>query len=535
MDIPALVRRAEQLKARRQNYDSMWQRIADYMMPSREFTRTSTPGSRRAPLIFNTVPVLANEQLAGALHGMLTSPALRWFKLRLVGNQALAGEQAVAAWFDAATDALYNHFQSAAAGFDVAMHEGYLDIAAFGTDVSFIADEGMAGPRFQAVPLRECYIAQNARGTIDTLFRLYTMPVREVIATWPDTVSAATRRRSNTEPDAEIELLHAVYPRPAGERGKPFLSCYIECGEKTELETGQFEEFPFVVSRWSKRSGEDYGTGPGLNALPDVKLLNKLEEVNLRGLAKVVDPPLILPDDGFLAPIDVTPGGLNFLRSDAIGAERIGPLTSGARPDLGEHKIDQVEKRVQAIFYLTWMNLPQQPNMTATEVLQRRDEMLRLMSPMVARLQTERLGPLIARSFAIMWRNGLLPPAPPELQGAAWTVEYLGPLAMAQRANDAEAAQRWMQSIALMAQLDPAVVDVIDADAMARFLADRQGAPASVMRAQQVVEQLRQQRAERQQQAEQLAGLQQAAAAARDGAGAAAQLAQAGGGQQAAA
>jgi hypothetical protein len=513
----------------------MWQRIADYMIPSREFTRHSTPGARRTPLIFNTVPVLAVEQLAGALHGMLTSPALRWFKLRLVGNSALAGMQSVAQWFDAATDAMYDHLQSPAAGFDVAMHEGYLDIAAFGTDVVFVADDGRAGPRYQAVPLRECYVAANARGVIDTLFRGYRMPVREVIATWPDTVSDRVKRMGNTDPDAEVELLHAVYPRAEGEPERGFLSRYVEMDAKSPLEEGRFADFPYVASRWSKRSGEDYGTGPGLNALPDVKLLNKLEEINLRGLAKVVDPPLVLPDDGFLEPIDITPGGLNYLRSDAINADRIGPLVSGARPDLGEHKIGQVEKRVQSIFYLTWMNLPQQPNMTATEVLQRRDEMLRLMSPMVARLQTERLGPLISRSFNIMWRNGLLPPAPPELAGAAWTIEYLGPLAMAQRANDAESALRWMQSIAMMAQLDPQVVDVIDTDAMARFLGDRQGAPASLMRAAQVVAQLRQQRAERQQQAEELAGAQQAAMAAKHGASAVATLADAGGGQQQAA
>jgi hypothetical protein len=545
MDIPALVHRAQQLKAKRQNFDSMWQRIADYMIPSREFTRHTTAGARRTPLIFNTTPILANEQLAGALHGMLTSPALRWFKVKLAGSTNLAGVQAVTQWFDAVTDIMYDHFQSTAAAFDVTMHEGYLDIAAFGTDVTFIADEGRAGPRYEAVPLRECYVRQNRKGVIDTLFRIYRMSVREIMAEWPETVSDATKRLSNSDPDAEVELLHAVYPRPPGEKGKPFVSRYVEMNNKSELETKQFEEFPYVVSRWSKRSGEDYGTGPGLNALPDVKLLNKLEEINLRGLAKVVDPPLVLPDDGFLAPIDINPGAHNFLRSDTMNAERIGPLVTGARPDLGDQKIGQVEKRINALFYLTWMNLPVQPNMTATEVLQRRDEMLRLMSPMVARLQTERLGPLITRSFNIMWRNGMFPQPPPELANAGWTIEYLGPLAMAQRANDAESALRWMQSIAMMAQLDPAVVVVIDTDAMARFLGDRQGTPATLMRAAEVVAQLRQQREQRQQQAEQLAGAQQAAMAAKHGASAVQSLAgagmdmsgaggagQAGGGQQ---
>jgi hypothetical protein len=257
-----------------------------------------------------------------------------------------------------------------------------------------------------------------------------------------------------------------------------------------------------------------------------VRKVNKLEELHLRAVAKAVDPPVVLPDDGFVSPLDNNPGGVTWARSDVPNLDRGGRLggDAAARPDMSHREIERGEASIKRMFYLEWMTLPIQPNMTATEVLQRRDEMLRLLGPMVARLQTELLGPLIARVFNIMWRNGMLPPAPQELAGAGWHIEYLGPLALAQRAADADSALRWLQSIQLMAQLDPSVVDVVDTEAMGRFLADRQGAPARVVRAAEVVVQLREQRAQRQAQAEQLAMANSMAMTAKDGAGAIAAL-----------
>lgn len=519
----AVIRRAAELRDARRNHENVWQRIADYIMPSREFVTTTTPGARRLPLIYNTEPILAAEQLAGALHGMMTSPSLRWCALR-ASDRALDQVPAVRAWFEAATDQMYDVFASAWAAFDMSLYEGYLEDVAFGSDVTYVADHGRRGPRFQAIPIAECMFAENAEGRVDTLFRCYSMSAANVLRTWPDTCSEKVREVAAKKPDTLVKIVHATCPAEPGAGGKPFHGCYVEEESKTRLELGGYEEFPYVVARWSKRAGETYGTGPALNALPEVRKLNRLEELQLRGVAKTVDPPQAFPDDYFIGPLDLNPNGLNFYRADTPGPDRGGAIAHGARPDQGRLEIERSITTVKRMFYIDWMNLPVQPNMTATEVLQRRDEMLRLLGPMESRLRTEKLDPLIARTFNIMWRNGMFPPPPAELAGAAWHVEYLGPLAMAQRAADAEAATRWLQSIALMAQLDPSVVDVVDSEEMGRFLADRQGAPARVVRAREVVAQLRADRAERQQAAEQLAAANSMAQTAQAGAAAVSDL-----------
>jgi len=528
IDPKAAHQRLQELKAKRSNHDSVWQEIADYMIPSRAYTTTPTPGQKRGGKIFNTHPVLALEQLAGGLHGMLTSPALRWFKLQPAPE--LARDRATVAWFEAATDIMDAHIKSAATGAGVALHETFLELSGPGAGVIFIADKGRRGARFQSIPLAECYFAENADRQVDTLYREYQLPLREVLRLWPDTTPEQLRRKGNSHPDEPVTITHATQPAGSAARGG-FDTMW--CHQQQYLEHGRYQEFPFAVGRWTLRSGETYGAGPGVNALADVKMLNEIERLNLRGLAKVVDPPLMLPDDGFLNAPNFNPGAFNYLRGDTRHVDRIGPIQTGARPDLAEKKIEQVQERISAIFYVTWLRLPQQPNMTATEVLQRRDELLRLLGPMTERQEAELLAPLLARTFAILLRNGFFPPLPAALQrGGGWWVEYLGPLSRAQRQADAETVMRFFAAMQPLMQIDPTTANVIHPARTADFLADRTGLPVALLRTPEELAEKANAEAQQQQQLAQAELLKSGAGAAKDGAAALATLAGIQGGGQ---
>ena len=103
------------------------------------------------------------------------------------------------------------------------------------------------------------------------------------------------------------------------------------------------QEFPYVVPRYLKASHEIYGRSPGMNALPDVKILNKMVEWN-EGCRKQVDPPLLVPDDSMLMPIRMSPGSINYYRSGS--RDRIETLNIGANNPLG---LNMEEQRRQAI------------------------------------------------------------------------------------------------------------------------------------------------------------------------------------------
>ena len=491
-----ILRRADNLRGDRQTTETNWQELADYIMPSREFTTRSSPGEKRHRRIYHTGPVMAAEQMAGALHGMLTSPALRWFALR-PDDERLASNQGARVWFDGATDMMYRMFTSPNARFDLHLHENYLDQSAFGTSVLFVGDRARNGMAFKALPLSESYLSENDDGVMDTLYRCYTMRANDVVASWGSDVPEELRREAENKPDTRWDVVHCVYPDPKSP--KVYSGQYVLKRVMKAMGTMErFEDRPFVAARWSKRSGESYGTGAGMNALPDIQVLNALEEEHLRGVMLANAPPLALPDDGFLMTLNQQPRALNYYRSE-LGefSDRVFPINTAARPEVAMEKLASMEQRIATAFYIQWMNLPFKANMTATEVIQRRDEMLRLMGPMVARLQTELLGPVIERTFSVMWRNGQLPPVPTELAGVTWHVEYTSPLALAQKSSDAASALNFMAALGQMAAGDPTVMDVVDGDEMARFLADRMGAPVKAMRDSAGVVDLRRARAAR--------------------------------------
>lgn len=95
---------------------------------------------------------------------------------------------------------------------------------------------------------------------------------------------------------------------------------------------------------------EVYGRGPGIESLPDVRMINEMERVGLIALQKVVDPPLLVPDDGFLSPVVTRAGGLNYFRAGLGPQDRITPLITNARVELNEAKMGQVRQAIERAF-----------------------------------------------------------------------------------------------------------------------------------------------------------------------------------------
>ena len=156
---------------------------------------------------------------------------------------------------------------------------------------------------------------------------------------------------------------------------------------------------------------------------------------------------------------------------------------------------EQRRNAIRQAFYVDQLLLGQGANMTATEVLQRNEEKMRLLGPVLGRLQAELLQPLISRSFALLLRAGLLPAPPEELQGQDIDIEYVSPLAKAQKLTDLQAMLRGFEILLQVSQVAP-VTDYLDGDAMVQYLVETAGLPARVIRVTAEVEEVRRQQAE---------------------------------------
>jgi len=502
--VEQILKRLERLESGKQTWEIHWQEILDYVMPRKaEVTVQYAKGSKRTEKLYDSSAIHANTLLAASLQGTLTSASLPWFHLR-VRDESLNQSREVQVWLEDCRNRMYKAFNSS--NFNTEVHEFYLDICSIGTSC-IETEEAENGFNFRTLHISEYFISENHQGKIDTLYRKFEYTARQAKQKWGDAVGPKVQEAFENNPDKKFTFIHCVMPSEEYKSKKqsklPFISIHIGKEDKNVVQEGGYNEMPYLVTRWSKASGEEYGRSPAYNALPDIKTLNKAVELGLKAWAKAIDPPLLVEDDGVIGRVKTTPAGITVVRRDGA----IKPLNTGARFDVSDMKETELRGAIKQAFYSDQLELQSGPQMTATEVQVRYELMQRLLGPTLGRFQTEFLNPLIERCFAIMQRNEMFAPAPGTLDGIDIDIEYVGPLARSQRMEEATAVERLYEMAANLAQIAPEVMDNIDHDAAIRSRAELLGVPKNIMRDPAVIEEKR--KAEMQQQQEAMA-MQQA-------------------------
>jgi hypothetical protein len=492
-----------QLKTKRQNWESHWQEVADYCLPRRaDVTTKRSRGDKRTERIFDGTALHSLELLSSSLHGMLTNAATPWFSMRFK-DEAITNKEENKEWLEACTDTMYMALDRS--NFQQEIHELYTDMVAFGTGCMMIEDDEKDFIRFSTRHIKEIYIQENNKGKVDTIHRELKMTARAALLQFGDKLPTRLEKIAKSNPHDDVTIYHCVKPNDelnpykVDNKSMEYSSIYYD-DDGAIINISGFMEFPFVVPRWLKSSSEVYGRSPSMTALADVKMINKMSETTIKAAQKMVDPPLLVPDDSFMLPVRTQPGGLNFYRSGS--RDTITPLNIGANTPLGLNIEEQRRTAIKQAYYVDQLLMSQNIQMTATEVMQRNEEKMRLLAPVLGRLQSEMLQPLINRTFNILLRKGILPAAPEELQGQTIDIEYVSPLARSQKQGDVQAILRTLEIVTPLSQMSP-VMDYLDSDKLVNHLAKVLGVPAKVIRSVEQVEQMRKQRAAAEQQAAQ--------------------------------
>ena len=516
MDIKTLSNQFEQLKSKRLNWESHWQEIADYVLPRRaDVNVTRSSGDKRTEQIFDGTALHSAELLSSSLHGMLTNAAMPWFSMRFK-DETIAMDEESREWLESCTNTMYIALDRS--NFQQEIHELYVDLCTFGTACMMIEEDEFKFLRFSTRHIKEIYISENDKGYVDTVHREFKMTARAAYQRFGDKLSKRILNIVEKKPYEEVKINQCVKPNDQlnpykmDNKSMPFVSIYYDHEDKKIISISGFNEFPFVVPRWLKSSGSDggYGRSPSMTALPDIKMINKMAETTIKAAQKMVDPPLLVPDDSFVLPVRTQPGGLNYYRSGT--RDRIEPLQIGANTPVGLNIEEQRRNAIRQAYFVDQLLLSQDVKMTATEVMERNQESMRLLAPVLARLQSEMLQPLINRTFNILLRKQLLPEPPLALQGRTIDIEYVSPLARSQRTGDVQAIMRSLEILGPLAQMMP-VFDYLDTDKLVKHITDVLGVPRKVLRSDQEVANIRQQQAEMAQQQAELQEAQQVAEA----------------------
>jgi len=501
--------RQDKLKADRGVWETHWQDIADYVLPRKNsFNRTNVAGEKKGVQLYDNTAMVSCDLLASALHGTLTNSATLWFELS-AANESIDRLEPVREYLQELTRRVHRVLNNS--NFQSEIHEYYLDLCSFGTGTMTVEKNEDTLVRFSVKHLGEIFVAENAAGEIDEVYRVFKWDARQILEefgkgidiTSKTAVEAAFGRKVSEaffkNERTPFEIVHAVYRMDFDRTNPmPFWSCYCLKADKKELSEARFRRFPYLVSRWTKISGEVYGRSPAMNALPEAKTLNVMAKTMIIGAQKVVDPAVQMPDDGFVRPLRSGPGGVNYYRAGTT--DRVEPIFNDSRIDFGFEALRERQARVQQAFYIDRLNLAQNDRMTTVEVNQRVQEQMRFLGPVLGRQEPEFLRPLIDKVLDMMIEvddgsGDIIGTPPPELQDIGLEARYSSPIARAQRMQEAQALQSAIASSAPAFQIDPGSVDLIDFEMVVRENFAIYGAPQKVLRKKRDIAEIRDARA----------------------------------------
>ncbi len=364
----------------------------------------------------------------------------------------------------------------------------YQQLSLFGTAALFMQeDKGDFIRSFNFAP-GEYYLAQNDLGIIDTLYRDFSMTYIQLVNKFGiDNVSEKVRSNviQGKNLDVWINVTHAIEPKNKYLKGvdeevspeAKWRSVYYEAGRSRSevggdgyLRVSGFMEFPVMAPRWHTISNDVYGWGRGSVCLGDIKQLQYQTEEKAKAIEKMVNPPLKAPSSMDDTDINNVAGGVSYYDANSSSTEGFRTLYEvDIKIEALLADIADIRDRIKQCFYVdafAMISELDRAQITATEIVERRDEKLLKLGTVYHRLNDELLDPMVDRTFNVLSRVGQLPEPPPELEGVNLKVEYLSILAQAQKSHVLGNIERTIQFVAGLAEAkqDPSVWDKHNTD-----------------------------------------------------------------------
>ena len=495
------IERMKRLETDRANFDEQYQDCADYVMPQNSQIISERSSGEVLMDLFDTTGEESNIQLASGLYSFMFPTETRAFVLEIDDEELQENNDDVKQWLDATTKTIHKYLISST--FREAFFEYLKSLGCFGTACLYEEKGKKTVIVFINYFMRDIYIVRNSDGEVDTVYRRFKFSARQFgqefgVDNMGDKIKTAYDDLSTR--DKKFEFLHVVRPREDRDdtaddpTNMPFSSEYISRDEAEFVENseGGYEEFPYQVSVFDKDSLEDYGRSPTMKKLPDIRMANELKRIRIKGWDKMVDPTMLVKDDGSVWPLTTKPGGVVFYRDEK-------PEWWKFEGNLSEinNAIDETKQEIQKGYFVDMFDpLIDRQNMTATEIMARVEQKLRFLIPIIGRLQSGLFNPMIQRVIGILSRQNKLPEMPPELSEKEFSIMYLGRLALALRTIETEGLTKTLLEWTPLADMNILEwLDHINIPVAFRDSARNNGVPATWLRTIEEVTQIQADRA----------------------------------------
>ena len=485
LDPNDLIAKYRSVKTQRNPWEVRWQMIQDQTFPDyRDYqnpgaTASMEPKSNKIKSHSSSISGKINK-VVSLLSAQLSDPASKWLHLRF-SDEKLNEVKAASDWLSDCTEALYNLFSDPTSNFYPSTFSFHLDWYSLGTSCrEIILRQDTGRIQFNTISMQNIYVDISGYGDIDTTYRAFSVTPKQAFDLWGERIGPTQMRLLKMAPTAatpsSFEYVEITMPNPLKKilPTLDYISCVVNVSDKTIVDYALHHHSPYVVSRFFVAPGETYGRSYVWYSMPDIAAINRLSKRVLQGIDFATMPVNLVQNASSIVQAQITPGA--FIQGlDSHGNPMIQPMALGSgnvpmAMDFYTRKLADLDESLVA----TEVIPPENPNMTATEINERKIQASNRMRPLLVRLETEDLGKTILRTMSLMQMNGTLPEFPYEELGidpmlmmnplAQLRVTFSGQLAKMQKMQEVVNNDMIFQKALQAAQVNPEVLDRIKLD-----------------------------------------------------------------------
>jgi hypothetical protein len=504
----------EELKRKREPWERIWVDID-------RFVRPQTASKSNNKQVFDSTAIWCRMQLASGLQMLLVNPSYTWFSLDAEHKGTSASPNSedpptenpdLRLWRDEVQSKIYRVFANPFNNFYNQVRKFFLSLTGRGAAVFYIEEVPELPDLmfFRSLDLKECFFEENQFGRVETMHRFFSFPASIAVQKWPKDAVFKKMVLENRG-DEKVEILHVVRKETLTKKGFAYESIYMDFAHTRLIEERGYDYFPFLVARWMVEDSEGcYGSAPGEHVMPDIKLLHTLRQDHIKIMQKALDPPLLVPENGYHLPLSITPGSINFYRNGI--ADPIRPVSPMENIQISFEEMAQCRDAIMKAFYIDLFRMGKESKeMTVPEVQIRSEEQMRLMGAIIGGIEAEFFNPLILAVYHILAKYGRIerfPKGDRDNGQQNLNICYNSVFSIAQKSaayNSTEGVLGFLQRSGI-ANICPEIYDNVNWDKVFTLFVELKDVPQGILNTEEEKIQIRQKRTLQIEQMQQLQG-----------------------------
>lgn len=482
LEVGDLIKRADKALGKLDQWRGLLDDAYLYSRPQQNMLSSVSPGEKKTGHLFDSTGLLSTRRATGRFVNNVFPAEQNWCLLKPGPSVKKEARKKEALRLQAATETMFSVIHNKS-NFQTTITEL--------TEEMWISTGIMTvqkGPNinepvgFNCIPQIQVGLEEGPLGSVGAKYRKFALPGHLIKPTWkdaqiPDEVAAAIMK----EPDKTYDVIEATYSDY--ETGQVYYDVVLVKDKKRIVERKPRRD-RFVVGRLARSPNEVQGRGPVLDALPDLKTINKLVELVLKNATLAVSGPYTVVDDGVLNPDNVIIGPMRLIpvarNAGHPAGPSIAPLERSGQFDVAYMEYERLQKSIKEA--LIDGDLPQYDGApkTAAEILARVRSYVEETGSFYSRVTREIIVPTIQNVLDILandWQmiDEII------INGDVTHLEITSPLAMQRAAQEVEAVVQAMEiSKAMFGPEQTALVFKIDE--IIPWIANKLNVPESLLR-----------------------------------------------------